>query len=124
LPADEPWVGGRIKGVAATLAGCLLATGRISLKGELTALTEQAVTIGSAHHLRQWVGSVFKDFLGKDPEESGETVTTAKVERVATRQEGRDIASPSRSAAPVGDGEVKFGRRAEDSIVGAKILKG
>jgi two-component system, chemotaxis family, sensor kinase CheA len=123
LPADEPWVGGRIKGVAATLAGCLLATGRISLKGELTALTEQAVTIGSAHHLRQWVGSVFKDFLGKDPEESGETVTTAKVERVATRQEGRDIASPSRSAAPVGDGEVKFGRRAEDSIVGAKILK-
>jgi two-component system, chemotaxis family, sensor kinase CheA len=123
LPDDEPWLCGRIQGVAATLSGCLQATGKAALLGELAAVTEQAVAIKSAQHLRQWLASTFKDFIEKVPEEPGQTGNQQHRELLAEPRTASNLAFQTKSTSPQREEEIKFGRRAEDSVVGAKILK-
>ncbi len=124
LPDDEPWTRGRIKGVAATLAGCLEAGGQVNLLGDLAAITEQAVAIGSALHFRRWVASTFQGLIGKAPEDSGEMPPARNGDfRCEEGPATEDVTLQSRPAALQQEGEIKYGRRAEDSVVGSKILK-
>jgi len=124
LPDDEPWLCGRIKGVAATLGGCLQAGGKAGLLGQLAVVTEQAVATRSAHHLLRWLTLTFKDCISLAPEDSGEVPSAPRSDfRCEEGPAAADIALHSRSATSPGEGEIKFGRRAEDAVVGAKVLK-
>jgi two-component system chemotaxis sensor kinase CheA len=122
LPIGENWQLGRLKSVAATIAGCLKASGdQASLPG-LAAATEMALDEAAALPLLVWFDAKFQ-----------ETPAPVKIEiiqsvieiQAATNPVDAAISSPlvAMRAASDTEGESKFGRRSEDVSSGPKSLK-
>ncbi|MEF8702354.1 MAG: chemotaxis protein CheA [Candidatus Accumulibacter sp. UW26] len=104
LPVKAGWQLGRLKAVAAALAGCLRATGALDKLPGLEAATAAALAAVSATPLRTWLDATFQALLTR---------------AVEARDQGGRVAT---AAAPV-QSEPKFGRRAEDALTAPKSLK-
>ncbi|MBK5966349.1 chemotaxis protein CheA [Thiocystis minor] len=129
LTDDPAWLPGRIKAAAAALAGCL----RVSvapdalpgLETGLDAATTLALADNSGAALLAWLDGQFSPSLDLSDAEGAAAdgsvnaeETTATMARESTTQAPLAPTPP-----PEGDGEIKFGRRAEDAIAGPKSLK-
>ena len=123
LPDDVAWLGGRIRGVAATLAACL---GRGVWPG-LAEATETAVRSASSAPLMAWLDSrpcavegVRLTDLTDDEQMVITTVTApSTVDEASATPVGRIAAPPQ----PELDVDVKFGRRNEEPLTAMKSLK-
>lgn len=116
LPTEAAWQLGRIQASSSALAGCLRAAGRRAAIPALTAATMMALDEGSAGPLRDWLDGEFNAAPGVATA-SPISVPVALAPLPASRvtDEPKTIRE--------GEGEVKFGRRAEDAIAGPKSLK-
>lgn len=109
---DAPWSQGRIQAAAGTISACLLAMGHPEgLEGLDEALAE-AVEAASGAPVIAWLD----ELLGVPDE----VLEIKPVE--APAQEKMDLPAAGAGASPA-EGEVKFGRRAEDTVSGSKSLK-
>jgi two-component system chemotaxis sensor kinase CheA len=119
LPVAANWQLGRIKGVAATLSGCLKANGDLDALPGLEAATASALDEAAAAPLLLWLEGKFQH---KQPLLAPEAATVA-----ASPATGHEVASDLPAAAPQvateSEGESKFGRRAEDIAAGPRTLK-
>jgi len=106
LPVEENWQLGRIKAVAAALAGCLRASGDLAALPALEAASATALKEAAPAALLVWLDGKFQKTL-QAATTAPELDPTAVVPLVASN----------------GEGEPKFGRRAEDAIGGPKSLK-
>lgn len=122
LPVAASWQLGRLKGVAATLAGCLKASGDFAALPGLEAATAMALDEAAAAPLLDWLeGRLAK--MSSQPVLEPVAIVTATT---TTASPGDEIAFvppvPKLHAGAVTEGETKFGRRAED-VVAPKSLK-
>lgn len=112
LPDDGAWLGGRLRAVAHTISACLadLGDGRAALDAALA----DAISAGSSSPLREWLVSF------RSPQAGQHAVVAS------APQAEQPIPTPPPSAASTtsssGEGEVRFGRRAEDAQIG-RVLK-
>lgn len=100
------------------MSGCLQASGRADLLAELSAVTEKAVSTGSATLLLSWVNETFSHVLTTPVPQAG----INPVEQNASVDRQAPTPAPPFSKASA-EGDIPFRRRAEDSIVSAKTLK-
>jgi two-component system, chemotaxis family, sensor kinase CheA len=120
LPVKESWHLGRIKAVAATLAGLLRAQGNLGELSGLEIAEETALNETASSALLTWLDS---SSLGN--------VLAPKVDIGAVLQENTVAPTavvesenvPDRAATVSNEGDSKFGRRAEDASTGPKSLK-
>jgi len=104
MPDDVSWFSGRIKAVAASLSGCLQATGSSELIPGMEAALESACDHASAAPLMGWLDSNFEQVPSSDKSDNVDKPET--------------LAAPGQT-----DGAVKYGRRSEDAYVGPKSIK-
>jgi two-component system, chemotaxis family, sensor kinase CheA len=129
LPDDVAWIAGRIRSVAASLQGCLRATGSAGVLPGLQAAADAAVAQLSAAPLLAWLESHASVAAGglylepALPDCSCAVPTPARDGGVPAL--GPDAAPPAVAAAlsASSDGEPKFGRRAEDAYTAARSIK-
>jgi two-component system chemotaxis sensor kinase CheA len=122
LPDEVNWIAGRIGAAAATLQGCLRAAGLEDALPGLQAAASFALERLAAASLLLWLDG----FLLTD----GAGLLRPPVPP-APDEEKPQAPSPPPSAmrasagagVPQPEGEIKFGRRAEDSFTGAKSIK-
>ena len=135
LPDQVKWLPGRLKACAATLAACLKNLGESG--EEVEERLVEALAAGSARPLAEWL-TVFLDGVADAAtvedarSQTDATVATASaVPRHLPTFEKQAAPAPAAAApteerhaprAEASEGEPKFGRRAEDVLVG-KILK-
>ena len=125
LPSTEPWQLGRMKSVAATFQGCLKAIGEFDQLASLALAAEQSLAQSAAAPLLSWLDEQFH-MPGKmaiQPLESQSVEPSKSAKTVETQPTKTGEIHEISTTADV-DGEIKFGRRAEDvTAVGAKSLK-
>lgn len=123
LPDDVAWIVGRLQAVAASLEGCLRVTGPGDALAGLQAASQSAVARRSAAPLLAW----FEEYAGATAAEiSLERELPAAAADGGPPAQERRSATGSESAvfrAMPPDGEVKFGRRADDAYSAAKSIK-
>ncbi|OAI01648.1 chemotaxis protein CheA [Methylomonas methanica] len=122
LPIQENWQLGRIKAVAATLTGCLMASGDVAARAGLEAATAMALEEAASLPLLAWL------------DQFQQTRSTASVESLVNQADvgvpvprnlseiQSDLSADAVRVSDV-DAEAKFGRRAEDAGIGPKSLK-
>lgn len=113
LPDTVTWLAGRIKGVAAVLSACLQACGLSEAGQGLQRAQEAALEQGSSAPLLAWLDNQ----LGCASDASALDVPAT----IAAPEKPDQTTLPA--PPPQGNGEVKFGRRAEDTITGPKSIK-
>lgn len=124
-PIEEAWQLGRMQAASATLSGCLIAMGAIEKIGQLDVALAQALAEGSATPLLLWFDSEFSHATRASTNEpvnaeaSVEAPAETSVSKVVTEGQSKNGARTTTEP----EGEVKFGRRAEDNVSGAKSLK-
>lgn len=123
LPNDVSWVAGRLQAVAASLEGCLRVTGSLDVLPGLQAASESAVAGRSAAPLLNW----FEEYAGATAAEMLLEADLAGAscdgELLApNRRAAKSMESAAYQAAQP-DGDVKFGRRADDAYSAAKSIK-
>jgi two-component system chemotaxis sensor kinase CheA len=110
---DSPaWLGGRLRAVAAALAGCLRAAGHTEDEATLEAATHEAVQAQSAAPLAQWLDRVFPVFAAVQAEPVPAPVT-ASPEPAVSKPQANETEAGAAVAQP--DPEVRFSRRADDA---------
>jgi len=124
LPAGTGWQIGRIKAVAASLAGCLRAVGDPQALAGLETATASALNEIDATPLRLWLNG---RFANPSPTTTPE-IEVSRVKFAAPVAENAPEALLDRPVSEARPGseletDVRFGRRAEDTGVGAKSLK-
>ncbi|NEV64513.1 chemotaxis protein CheA [Thiorhodococcus minor] len=110
--SDAPaWLPGRIKAAAEALAGCLRAVDAMASLQSLEVATASALEARSGAPLLAWIEACFP--------------ADASIERGPVGLAAEPESPPPRAGAqrPVGEDEIKFGRRAEDAIAAPKSLK-
>ncbi|HLA36601.1 MAG TPA: Hpt domain-containing protein, partial [Rhodocyclaceae bacterium] len=117
LPIKENWQLGRLRAVAATLAACLRMRSMHDALPELESATAQALDETSAAPLHDWLLRRFADVVSVEREPVIAPPSPAIVALTPA------TATPEPAAAVAGEGEQRFGRRAEDAIAGPKSLK-
>jgi two-component system, chemotaxis family, sensor kinase CheA len=120
LPDDVAWVAGRIQAAAFSLQGCLRATDSLDACCGVQRALESAQAQSSAAPLLLWLDG----FLRSDAAGTGSDCPR----RIGESPRRAALPEPEKSAgswagAPAPEGEVKFGRRAEDAFLGAKSIK-
>jgi two-component system chemotaxis sensor kinase CheA len=115
MPDDVSWFTGRIKAVAASLSGCLHAIGSVESIGKLETALEEALEQASPAPLLLWLDSQFEWARN----------TPSQLQQIPERTTRSDQGDQSAIIVPPqrADGEVKFGRRADDVFVGPKSIK-
>jgi two-component system, chemotaxis family, sensor kinase CheA len=139
LPDDVAWIAGRIRSVAASLQGCLRATGSAGVLPGLQAAADAAVAQLSAAPLLAWLeghasvaaGGLYLEPALPDcscavptPARDGALPVPGPAAPIASA--AASIGSDGSAAAPQppsSDGEPKFGRRAEDAYTAARSIK-
>ena len=111
LPIEASWQLGRIKAVAAALSGCLRASGDLAALPELEVATATALAEAAPSALLAWLDGKFL---------ATEQVAAVEPHSVEAQFNGSVVAERATSA---GEGAAKFGRRAEDVVIGTKSLK-
>ncbi|MGB0129078.1 MAG: chemotaxis protein CheA, partial [Rhodocyclaceae bacterium] len=115
LPDDDPLFAGRIRAAAASLAACFAATGNAQRLPSLDAALTTALASGNAAPVIQWLD---------EPNGPGRNADALTPKQSSPRAEAP--AAPLALHPPVAestDGEIKFGRRAEDAYAGPKAIK-
>ncbi len=116
LPIEAAWQMGRVRAVISTLSGCLRACQREDEIAGLEAASAAALDDASAAPLLDWLDRHF----------STESVAPAPAAPEHKATEAAPVvvlpAEDTKSAGE-GEGDVKFGRRAEDAFSGPKSLK-
>ena len=112
LTDKATWSAGRLKAVAASLKGCLLATGSSATVESLQAAADTAVAELAAAPLLDWLDAL-SQLAAPTPDSIVEPTGISVAESVETAAE--PLSEP--------DGEVKFGRRTEDVFAGQKSLR-
>lgn len=105
MPDDIAWLTGRIKSVAASLSGCLHAIGSSGITQSLGTALDEALEQQASAPLLRWLDSHFNQALDASP-------FLPQLDQSATA---------TQTAQSVG--EVKFGRRADDTNNGPKSIK-
>ena len=118
MPDNVAWFSGRIKAVAASLAGCLHALGETSELPGLETATGAALNIRGAAPLLAWLNSRFP-VEDDDVPISSPAVVPAPAPAVPEAVTGGGATAPVREVAP----EIKFARRADDNLANLKSLK-
>ena len=121
LPIQAAWQLGRIKAAASALAGCLRASGRSDALPVLEAATAAALDEGSAAKLAAWLEDHFNatsPLAPPVPVHAAPPMPEASAPPVAASP-----AAVAEEPAAEADGQVRFGRRAEDATAGPKSLK-
>jgi two-component system chemotaxis sensor kinase CheA len=125
LPIEANWQLGRLRAVAATLTGCLKASGDLAALSGLEAAAALALDEASSAPLLVWMDGRFEQ--AQESAASGivaaKTVAEEQAPAAAVATETTQDAGAARRTAPEGEGEPKFGRRAEDATAGPKSLK-
>lgn len=124
LPIEHDWQVGRLKAAVAALAGCLRAAGdEAALAGLVTASTCAAQALDAAP-LLAWLDS---QFAPPAPVAESTNSPLGPAAEPAAPEAGSDRPPVALSTDPApavnADTEVKFGRRADDAVTGAKSLK-
>jgi two-component system chemotaxis sensor kinase CheA len=124
LPIEANWQLGRLKAVAATIAGCLRASGDVAALPELEAATEMAVDEAAALPLLEWLDAKFHGTKQAIPAgiKVAQVVVTVPVLAFSPVAQSALPAAATRTT-PESEGESKFGRRSEDVVAGPKSLK-
>lgn len=115
LPDDDALFAGRIKAAAASLAACYAATGNTEVLPSLDVALATALASGKAAPLIQWID---------EPRGLGSNIETLTPKEVSPRMEApAEPLAPLPSGPDSAEGEIKFGRRAEDAYAGPKAIK-
>ncbi|OQW79918.1 MAG: chemotaxis protein CheA [Proteobacteria bacterium ST_bin11] len=118
LPITEPWEQGRMRAAITSLTACLTASGSVEQLPSLALASEQALAAGDAQAILSWLDSRLSSasVTATAQAEPQAAVSAPKSEPVEEISQSVPIADP--------DGEIKFGRRAEDlTVTGAKSVK-
>ncbi|MEB0140157.1 MULTISPECIES: chemotaxis protein CheA [unclassified Undibacterium] len=113
LPDQVTWLPGRLISTATTLKHCFSSLGQHALLAEIDAALAEALAQSTSSPLRDWL-SAHQD-LAAAPRRAGSSDTSD------TKTTPCAIAATANSSTASGDGELKFGRRAEDGS--ARTLK-
>jgi len=123
LPVTEPWQIGRMKAVAATLAGCLYTTNEIDQRPKLELATEESIAKSTTTPLINWLDNLFYDQSDTTSHQDKTVIDlepkTPPIDPVINVNSDDTNSQPTEAL----EGDIKFGRRAEDATVGAKSLK-
>lgn len=135
LPIEANWQLGRLKAVAATLAGGLRARGDLPALAGLEAAAATAIDDVDATALLLWLDAKY-EAVGRmsealsadcgskaDSVEEGVGAASAVHPLYDASDPLPDISVPTEVSGLESEGEPKFGRRAEDTITGPKSLK-
>lgn len=127
-PDGVSWLGGRLASVAATIAAIYSNTGHHAVLSSLDEALVDAQNQGKSALLLDWLDR--NEFpnpeaaaaqppitVANEPDQPTSTTQALPVAPVP------DLQSPSSAGNGDGDGEIKFGRRAEDAYTGPKTLK-
>lgn len=115
LPDTGAWLAGRLRAVAHTLGACLSDLGEP--RTQLDAALAEALASGSGRPLLIWLVAFRNPATAADP--AGIQAAPPAAEPPVAAPAAADSPAPE---ARTGDGEVRFGRRAEDAQIG-KVLK-
>ena len=118
LPIKESWQLGRIKAVAAALSGCLTASGDSAALPALEAALAMSLDEATPAPLLAWLNGKFKGAAQAVP-----TERQASGNAMAPTPEDRPAHPETEEHRVAVNGDPRFGRRAEDTIVGPKSLK-
>jgi two-component system chemotaxis sensor kinase CheA len=110
LPDDAAWMPGRVRAVAASLAGCLRAAGRAAEQAALQAAAEFALQERAAAPLARWLDAAFP--AGSDMAAAAVTAT-ATARSLDTGPQSPPLPEGEATLAGV-ENETRFGRRADD----------
>ncbi|MBK1647577.1 chemotaxis protein CheA [Rhabdochromatium marinum] len=128
-PEDSGLLPGRIQSAVAALSGCLRACGDQTAVPSLEAVMAEALAANSGAALLAWLDERFPagalEFTASDAQSPTQSAAESSLDhQSASAQASATSASAASTAAPpAAEGEVKFGRRAEDAIAGPKSLK-
>jgi len=122
LPIEANWQLGRIKAVAATLSGCLRAGGDVAALSGLEAAAALALDEAAATPLLAWLDEFRRTQPALGSESPANLVDTG-VSSLTIRPEPVLPHPPAPVRATDLEIEAKFGRRAEDAVIGTKSLK-
>ena len=127
-PDSVSWLAGRLASVAATIAAINTTAGRRELLPSLQDALLEAQKLEKSAPLLDWLdrnefGSSSVDSIQMSAEESSPTVETSTQQSATPALASVDMAVTSMASNGDNDGEVKFGRRAEDAYTGPKTLK-
>jgi two-component system chemotaxis sensor kinase CheA len=122
LPIEENWQLGRVKAVAATLSGCMRASGDAAALAGLEAATAMALDEAASAPLLAWLEKFQLPPPALSLESPVNQVTVGVPVQPVTLAPHLDLPTDAARASDV-EVEAKFGRRAEDNIVGPKSLK-
>ena len=115
LPMEANWHRGRLKSVAAALAGCLSANGNVAALPELQTATATALAEATPAPLLAWLSDKFQEtFQAAAAVRPAEDADVVAADVVAARSERVTAEAAS---------EPKFGCRAEDVAGAPKSLK-
>ena len=123
MPDNVAWLSGRIKAVAASLAGCLQAIGATEALSSLEAALEAALVQVSSAPLLDWLDSHFQDADEVSLPETQPVSIVSKTEKILPFQQDQFDQSAITAPPAQPDGEIKFGRRADDAYSGPKSIK-
>lgn len=120
LPIEANWQLGRIKAVAATLSGCLRASGDLAALSELEAAMAMALDEAAPTPLLVWLDGKFLETRQTTTAEN--QAVAAAVPEIAS-EVLMDRRAGAAQAISDAEGGAKFGRRAEDAVPVPKSLK-
>ena len=124
LPIEAAWQLGRVKGVGATLEGCLRARGQHAAIAGLQAATAIALDEATAEPLMTWLDAHFNAPQAPVVAPAAVAVPTAVLPAPTFQHPAPVLAEEARGTPEmVEGGEPKFGRRADDAVAGPKSLK-
>jgi two-component system chemotaxis sensor kinase CheA len=113
LPDDAQWLAGRIKAAVASLSGCLRACGRADEIELVNTIAQEALHASTAAPLAAWMARAFPVRV---VEAAAPIAPKVAMQPVLKAELDPELVETSV------EGEVKFGRRAEDAIT-PKTLK-
>ena len=126
LPVNTDWQLGRIKAASAALAGCLRACGQNAALPTLDSATATALDKATAEPLLAWLDrQFFPATVAAEATENPRVPSAPLAEE--SNNAADEVADEADDTKTVSDsktvGDIKFGRRADDVVVGPKSLK-
>jgi two-component system chemotaxis sensor kinase CheA len=123
LPTKESWEIGRLKSVVATLKCCLMATQGHDALSYLETAADQFYSHGDTTPLILWIDNQLSNLKVAATDLTAQPSQSDQITHI-DKNETPDIQlTPGSSLSTESNGDIKFGRRAEDTTLGAKSLK-
>lgn len=125
LPDTADWVRGRLRAVAATITACLNDLGEPA--EEVEEALGAALIEGTAQPLREWLAAFLEGVAPATAELAAKPglavgMLAPRTSSVTPSPQASEHRAPDSAAAPGSESGAKFGRRADDALIG-KVLK-